>query len=132
MGQLCSYHVDCAWRIVSANDEFCRAVRVPSASLVGRDVRDLVRHDWRSDFSSYVAKALVRAGDDTVTVPIVTPRAGETWFMHTLEAILDAGTVSGYRAWLVPHEPTRPRPWYRWRRTHAHHVWNFEPSARDS
>jgi hypothetical protein len=126
MAGLCAYQVDSNWRIVAANAEFCRALRTSEAGLIGRDVRDLIRSDWRSDFGSYVAKALVGAGDDTLTLPIVTPRAGETWFMHTLEAITDGGSITGYRAWLMSHIAGQPRGWRRRRASTPHHVWNFD------
>ena len=132
MAELCAYQVDSNWRIVAANAQFCRTLRAPEASLIGRDVRDLVRRDWQSDFSSYVAKAIVGAGDDTLTLPIVTPRAGEAWFMHTLEAISDGGSVTGYRAWLVPHVPRQSEPWPRWHRREARHVWNFDHIVKET
>jgi PAS domain-containing protein len=128
MAELCTYQADPNWRIVAANEAFCRALRASAAGLIGRDVRDLIRRDWRSDFGSYVAMALVGAGNDTLTLPLVTPRAGETWFMHTLEAIQDGGSVAGYRAWLVPHIAGQRQGWRRWFRREVHQVWNFDPS----
>ena len=132
MAELCAYQVDSNWRIVAANAEFCRALRAPSAGLIGRDIRDLIRRDWQSDFSSYVAKAIAGAGDDTLTVPIVMPRTGETWFMHTLEVIADGSSVTGYRAWLVPHfaSESRARGWWRRRTSTPHHVWNFDSDLK--
>lgn len=126
---LCAYEVDSTWRIVAANDEICNALRSTPSRLIGRDVRDLIRPDWRSDFRSYVARALVGAGDDTVTVPIVAPGAGEAWFTHTLEPVADNGALNGFRAWLVPHVPKASRIWSKWRSAETHHVWNFEPSV---
>lgn len=124
--RLCAYQVDSAWRIVAANDAICRALGFASARVLGCDVRDLIRPDWQSDFRSYVAKALVGAGRDTLTLPFITSDASEAWFTHTLEPISDKGVLNGYRAWLVPHVASRR--WGRWRSTEAHHVWNFEPS----
>ena len=128
---MCAYQVDSKWRIVAANDEFCRALRVTAPSLIGRDVRELIRQDWQSDFSSYVAKALVGAGDASMTLPIVRPREEPAWFMHTLEVIKIAGAISGYRAWLVPHLPQARR---RFQRTQidARPVWNFEAAVDES
>ena len=132
MRRLCAYQVDPKWRIVSVNDEFCRALRATAPALIGRDIRELIRQDWQSDFSSYVAKALVGAGDDTMTVPVVRPREDPAWFIHTLEVVKIAGAISGYRAWLVPHLSPRARRWFQRAKSDAYHVWNFELSADES
>src|SRR5262245_57804609 len=49
------YEIDCRWRIIEANEEFSRAFQHGDARLIGRDIRDLVRNDWRMDFRKYVA-----------------------------------------------------------------------------
>ena len=44
------YQIDARWKIVRANEAFCRILHCTESTLVGRDVRDLLREDWRLDF----------------------------------------------------------------------------------
>lgn len=124
------YQIDAKWRIVVANDEFCRMFRCTEASLAGRDIRDLLRQDWRVDFRTYVARALVGIGDLGVTLPLVAPSGEKGWYKHTLEPLLEDGLPAGYRATVVPHivhgaAPT-PKRWWSWRPSPAHLVWDFD------
>ncbi|HYE87518.1 MAG TPA: PAS domain-containing protein [Vicinamibacterales bacterium] len=98
-----SYEIDSKWKIVRANEAFCRTFRCTEPSLIGRDIRDLLRQDWRLDFRTYVARALVGVGDYDVTLPMVAPSGEEGWFKHTLEPIIEDGVLGGYRATLAPH-----------------------------
>lgn len=125
-----SYEIDAKWKIVRANEAFCRAFRCVETCLVGRDIRDLMRDDWRLDFRAYVARALVGIGDDHVTLPMVAPCGTEGWFKHTLEPMLEDGRLAGYRATVTPHlthhaaEPTR---WWGMRVPKV--VWNIDSHA---
>ena len=47
---LAAYEIDATWKIVNVNDAFCRHLRSTTSALVGRDIRDLLREDWRVDF----------------------------------------------------------------------------------
>jgi PAS domain S-box-containing protein len=116
-----AYQVDEKWKIVRANDAFCRTFRCSESGLVGRDVRDLLRDDWRLDFRTYVARALVGVGDYSVTVPMVAPCGEEGWFKHTMEPLIDQGLLAGYRATVTPHVVREAAPAKRW--------WNFAVAA---
>lgn len=123
------YEIDTRWRIVRANDAFCRALRCTKSSLIGRDVRDLLRADWRLDFRTYVARALVGVGDLDVTLPLVAPCGEEGWFRHQLEPLMDDGMLAGYRASIQRHAPIKveaPKHWWQWRPVIAHQVWDFD------
>lgn len=116
-----TYQVDSRWKITRASDAFCRAFRCTEASLLGRDVRDLLREDWRPDFRAYVARALVGVGDADVTLPMAAPCGELAWYKHKLEAIIEEGVLVGYRASIAPHIPAAPKAGTRW--------WNFRPAA---
>lgn len=123
------YQIDSKWKIVRANDEFCRAFRCTEAGLIGRDARDLMRQDWRLDFRTYVAKALVGVGDCDVTLPMVAPCGEQGWYKHSLEPMLEDGLLAGYRATVAPHVISAATPATRWwhRRGQApRQVWDFE------
>lgn len=122
-----SYQIDSTWTIVAANDEFCRLFRCAESAVVGRDVRDLLRADWRADFRTYVAQALVGVGDTDVTVPMVAPCGEHGWYKHSLHPLNEDGRLTGYRACVVPHIVQRATPAPRWwqRRT-PHTVWNYD------
>lgn len=98
-----SYEIDARWKIVRVNEAFCRALRCTETGVFGRDIRDLIRDDWRLDFRAYVARALVGVGDGNITLPIVAPCGAEGWFKHTLEPIVADGLLAGYRATVTPH-----------------------------
>ncbi len=125
-----SYQIDSKWTIVAANDEFCRAFRCSEAGLIGRDVRDLLRADWRRDFRTYVARALVSVGDCTVTLPMVAPCGEHGWFKHTLEPLTQDGLLTGYRATVTAHTVQKASPAPRWWQARATRtVWNFDTQA---
>ncbi|MFA5907256.1 MAG: PAS domain-containing protein [Vicinamibacterales bacterium] len=123
------YQIDERWRIVSANNGFCRALRCTESSLVGRDVRELLRDDWRLAFRSYVARALVGVGDLDATVPLVAPCGEQHWFRHQLEPLIEDGMLAGYRATIQPHVAQlaeAPKRWWEWRPVVARQVWDFD------
>jgi len=94
-GSIATYQVDSKWRIIRADHAFCRAFRCTELSLLGRDVRDLLREDWRLDFRSYVARALVGVGDSDVTLPMVAPCGAQGWYKHALEPLMEDGVLAG-------------------------------------
>lgn len=121
------YEIDTRWKIVRANEAFCRTFRCTESSLIGSDVRELPREDWRLDFRSYVARALVGVGDVDLTLPLVAPCGALGWFRHHLEPLTEDGLLTGYRACVQPQvatKPAAPRHW--WRPIAAHQVWDFE------
>ena len=85
------------------NDEFRRIFRCTDETMIGRDVRDLLRVDWQLDFRTYVARALAGIGDFHATLPMAGPSGDEGWFKHTLVPIWEQGRLKGYRATLRPH-----------------------------
>lgn len=125
-----AYQIDARWRIVQANDAFCRTLHCTRSSLIGRDVRDLLRADWRIDFRAYVARALVGVGDLDVTLPLVAPCGKEGWFKHLLEPLMDEGLLAGYRATIHPlavvAKAAESKRWWEWRPVTAHQVWDFD------
>jgi len=133
---IATYQIDATWLIVRANDAFCRAFRCSEQAIVGRDIRDLLREDWRLDFRSYVARALVGIGEHDVTVPMVAPCGEEGWFKHTLEPILEDGLLRGYEATVTPHLIRNAAPAKRWFSLvpkAPRLVWNFDaPMAKAS
>jgi PAS domain-containing protein len=125
-----AYEIGEGWRIVTANEAFCRTFKCAEPGLIGRDVRDLLRQDWRLDFRFYVSRALVGVGDLEVTLPMVAPCGDEAWFKHNLEPRLEDGRLTGYRATMEPHEVVKagpPKRWWEWRPAPARQVWDFEP-----
>ncbi len=123
------YQIDARWRIVSANDAFCRALHCTESSLIGRDARELLREDWRQDFRHYVARALVGVGDVEVTVPLVAPCGKHAWFRHELEPLMDEGLLAGYRGTIQPYTAAKaaePKRWWTWRPAAPHNVWDFD------
>lgn len=123
------YQIDARWQIVRANDAFCRALHCTESSLIGRDVRDLLREDWRLGFRTYVARALVGVGDLDATLPLVAPCGEQGWFRHQLEPLMEDGRLAGYRASIQPHSVAQveaPKRWWQWRPATAHQVWDFD------
>lgn len=123
------YQIDTRWHIVRANDAFCRTLHCTESSLIGRDVRDLLREDWRLDFRTYVARALVGVGDLDLTLPLVAPCGEQGWFKHQLEPLIEDGLLAGYRASIQPHVVAKvpaPKRWWEWRPVAVHQVWDFE------
>lgn len=121
------YQIDARWKIVRANEAFCRTFRCTRSSLIGRDVRELLRADWRLDFRTYVTRALVGVGDLDVVLPLVAPCGEQGWFRHQLEPLMEDGLLAGYRASIQPQvviKPAEPKRW--WRPMAAHLVWDFE------
>jgi PAS domain-containing protein len=135
---LAAYEIDTRWRIVEANEAFCRTFHSTRSSLVGRDVRDLLRADWRADFRSYVARALVGVGAADVTLPLVAPCGLEGWFKHFLEPLITDGHLAGYHATIEPYAPpvnvVGLKRWWVWRPVAAHERWisRREPLAEAS
>lgn len=115
-----SYVIDARWRIVQASEGFCRTLDYAESSLLGRDVRDLLRPDWRADFRHYVARALVGVGELDATIPLVSPSGEKGWFTHRLEPLIDDGALAGYRATIEPHAVTSTavasKRWWAWPR----------------
>jgi PAS domain S-box-containing protein len=128
----CVYEVNEKGRIVSASDEFCRALRCARPGLMGRDVRDLLRPDFRPDFRIYVARALVGIGSPEIMVPIVAPCGEAGWFKHAIEPIVDGGRIVGYRATVAPPPSKHARRWWQWSTPETHQVWNFETAVKTS
>jgi PAS domain S-box-containing protein len=129
----CVYEVDRRGLIVYASDELCRALRCTRMGLIGRDVRELLRPDFRADFRMYVAQALVGVGSREIVVPMVAPCGEVGWFKHALEPLSDEGRVVGYRAIVVP-PPVRTRAprWWQWQTAEPRLVWNFETVVKNS
>lgn len=128
---IASYQIDSKWKIVRASDAFCRQFRCTEQGLVGRDIRDLMREDWRLDFRRYVARALVGIGDYDATLPMVAPCGEEGWFKHTLEPLIEDHVLSGYRATVTPHlvhEAAPAKRWWEWRGQTPRPVWDFDAS----
>lgn len=134
-----AYQIDGRWKIVRANEGFCRTLQCTESSLIGRDIRDLLRADWRLDFRTYIARALVGVGDCQISLPLVAPCGKESWYRHQVEPIMDDGSLAGYRATVEPQFATAaatdtPRRWWEWRPVAFRQVWNTEtePLARAS
>lgn len=122
-----TYQVDARWQIIMANEEFCRLFRSTESGLIGRDVRDLLREDWRHDFRRYVARALVGAGEHAVTVPMLAPCGDELWCNHDLTPLIINGAPEGFRATIAPRQATvlqGPNHW--WHGLAQHLVWDTE------
>ena len=124
-----TYQIDGRWRIARANDAFCRTFRCTELSLIGRDVRELLREDWRLDFRAYVARALVGVGDVEATLPLVAPCGERGWFKHHLEPLMENGMLAGYRASIQPKVVAladAPKRWWEWRALAPRLVWDFD------
>jgi PAS domain-containing protein len=120
------YQIDSKWLIVEVNEAFCRAFRCSEGGLIGRDIRDLLRVDWRVDFRTYVARALVGVGGKETTLPMVAPCGEEGWFKHSLEPLMEDGRLLGYRANVTPHLFRKSEATSWWRLRSPRKVWNFE------
>ena len=123
------YQIDARWKIVRANEAFCRILHCTESTLVGRDVRELLREDWRLDFRTYVTRALVGVGDLDVTLPLVAPCGEQGWFRHQLEPLVEEGALTGYRASIKPHVVARTenaKRWWEWRPSAFNQVWDFD------
>ena len=130
-----TYQIDSNWLIVHANHEFCRLFQCTASELIGRDIRTLLREDWRLDFRAYVARALVGVGDHDATVPMVAPCGEAGWFKHSLEPMVEDGRLDGYRATITPHQARAAAPakrWWNWRPVSPKMVWNFESQQTGS
>ena len=126
---LAVYQVDARWRIIGASEQFCRTLHCTESSLVGRDARELLRDDWRTDFRHYVARALVGLGQKEVTVPLVAPCGKQGWFKHEIEPLIENGMLEGFRASIRPQAvatPATTKPWWEWRPSTFHQVWDFD------
>lgn len=132
----CGYEVDRKGRIVCVSDEMCRALRSSRTGLIGRDVRELLRPDFRPDFRMYVSRALVGVGSAAIMVPMVAPCGEEGWFTHAIEPLVENGRITGYRASVVPPpmKSAKTRKWWQWPapQPEARQVWNFEASSTTS
>ena len=123
-----AYQIDSQCKIVRAHDEFCRAFRCTEQGLIGRDIRELLREDWRRDFRTYVARALVGVGQYEATLPMVAPCGESGWYKHALEPMLEDGLLAGYRATVTPHivHEAAPARWWDWRPASPKLVWDFD------
>jgi PAS domain S-box-containing protein len=124
-----AYQIDANWQIVRANDAFCRLLQCRELDLIGRDIRLLLREDWRLDFRTYVARALIGVGDYDATVPMVALSGESCWFKHSLRPIVESGLLTGYRATIEQHGVTAAAPamrWWDWRPVSPRMVWDFE------
>ena len=123
-----AYEVDQQWKIVRVNDAFCKEFKCSESGLIGRDIRDLMRADWRPDFRSHVSRALVGVGEAAVGLPMVAPSGEQGWYTHQLEAIMRNGALNGYRATIAPHagDAAVGRRWFNWPAAAPRTVWNFE------
>ncbi len=124
-----TYQIGASWRIARANDAFCRTLHCTELSLIGRDVRELLRDDWRPNFKAYVVRALVGVGDLGVTLPLVAPCGEQNWFRHELEPIIEDGKLAGYRATIHPKVAQlaeAPKRWWEWRPVAPRPVWDFD------
>lgn len=129
----CVYEVDRRGLIVRVSDDLCRALRCTRMKLIGRDMRELLRPDFRPDFRLYVARALVGVGSAEIVVPIVAPSGEEGWFKHRLEPLMDEGRITGYRATVVPPPVnTKARRWWQGPAQEPRQVWNFETIIKTS
>jgi PAS domain-containing protein len=130
----CVYEVNQKGRIVSASDVFCRALRCTRPGLMGRDVCDLLRPDFRANFRMYVARALVGVGEAAIMVPMVAPCGEHGWFRHAIEPIVEGGRITGYRAAVVPPpmKHARARRWWQRSTPELRLVWNFESATKAS
>lgn len=127
------YEVDTRWRLVSTSPAFCQMLRCTASAIVGRDVRDFFREEWRPDFKVYVARALMGVGDLEIAVPIVTPCGVEMRVQHRIEPLRSAGRVTGYRALVGPEvEAPAAGPWWQWRPAAPHIVWDFDAARLSS
>ncbi len=124
-----TYQIDSRWRIVRATAAFCSALRCTEQYLIGRDVRDMVREDWRLDFRTYVARALMGAAGFDATLPMLAPGGEHGWFKHTLQPVREDGLLVGYRATVTPlvvQESAPPKRWWYGRTESQRAVWNFD------
>jgi PAS domain-containing protein len=123
-----AYQIDAKWRIQRANEAFCQAFRCTEAGLLGRDIRELLREDWRRDFRNYVARALVGVGGYDITLPMVAPSGQSGWYKHSLEPMLEDGVLVGYRATVTPRiiEDVPARRWFDRRLVSPKLVWDFD------
>lgn len=130
----CTYEVNQSGRIVGASEEFCRALRCTRPVLMGRDVRDLLRPDFRASFRISVARAMAGAGDAAIMVPMVAPCGEQGWFKHAIEPIVEGGRILGYRAAVVPPpmKQARRRRWWQRSTPEPRLVWNFETATKAS
>lgn len=98
--------------------------------LIGRDVRDSLREDWKIDFRRSVARALVGVGDLEVKVPMITPSGQEVWCRHDLEPILNEGLIAGFNATIEPRRAATsaegPKWWWQRPSLTPHRVWDAE------
>jgi PAS domain-containing protein len=123
------YQIDGHWKIVKANEAFCQTFQCTESGLIGRDVRELLRADWKADFRTYVAQAMVGVGDAEVTIPLVAPCGKEAWFKHQLEPLMADGLLACYRATIQPHlalAAAAPKRWWEFRAVAPRQVWDFD------
>lgn len=109
-----TYQIDSKWKIICVSETFCRLFRTTGPGLIGRDIRDLMRDDWRQDFRTYVARALVGVGDAEVTLPMMAPCGEQGWYKHALEPVVEDGQLKGYRAHVAAHAAPAAAPAKRW------------------
>jgi hypothetical protein len=136
---IASYQVDKQFRIYRASEEFCRVFKCTEAGLIGRDIRELLRHDWHKDFRNYVSRALIGIGRCDSMVPMTAPCGDAAWYRHVIEPILEDGAIAGYRATVTPQvvkAVERPaRRWWQWKTPSLaaaapKMVWDFDPQPQ--
>ena len=99
--------------------------------LMGRNMRELLRADFRPDFRIYVSRALVGIGGREIMVPVVAPCGEEGWFKHSIEPIVEDGRIAGYRGTVVPPpQQAAARRWWQWPAAEPRQVWNFETAVK--
>jgi PAS domain-containing protein len=101
-----TFQIDTECLILRASDPFCRMMRCVESGLIGRDVHDLIREDWRRNYRTVVERA--RHGRSEIAVPLIAPCGLEGWFTHTVEPLGQNGTVNGYRVTVVPRTSQEP------------------------
>lgn len=124
-----TYEVNSNWQIVKADAEFCRLFHGTESSLIGCDVRELLRDDFKLDFRRYVARALVGLGDVVATVPMMAPSGEALWCRHQLEPMLNDGRLTGFNATIEPRRTNvtqGPAGWWQWQGQAPRLVWNSE------
>jgi hypothetical protein len=98
--------IDTDCRIQGASDAFCRMMRCAPGGIVGRDVHDLIREDWRRHYRTVVERA--KHGTSEIAVPLVAPCGLEGWFTHTMEPVWHNGAVTAFRITVVPRTSEEP------------------------
>jgi hypothetical protein len=81
-------------------------MRCAEAGLIGRDVHDLIRQEWRPHYGTLIERA--RDGRSEIAVPLIAPCGLEGWFTHTMEPVREGGAITGYHATVVARTADEP------------------------